>query len=105
MARDKNKPERLRLDAVRRIGESKLPNRVTLLEEIYKGNMENLRLRRQVTNLLGFIKDAQAVNVLANIAAGDPEFAVRSSAVQQLGQMRTPEAMKALEDYLMKRKP
>ncbi len=103
MARDKNKSDRLRLNAIQAIGDSRLANRVALLDEIYKANMDNSRIRRQVVNFITHGKDPQVVDILARIAQNDPDIAVRRDAVNFLGQVKTPEAMKALESLLTKK--
>jgi tetratricopeptide (TPR) repeat protein len=103
MARDKTKIERLRLDAVRSIGDARLTNRVTLLEDIYKSSMDNVRIRRTVVAYLNHGKEPQVVTVLSNIVSTDPDLSVRTSAVQNLSNIKTPEAFKALESFLMKK--
>jgi HEAT repeat protein len=42
------------------------------------------------------------VNILANIARSDSSIAVRRQAVIYLGEIRTPEAIAALENLLKK---
>jgi HEAT repeat protein len=103
MARDKSKPERLRLSAVQSIGDAKLTNRVTLLEDIYKASSDNTRIRRTVAGALTHGKEPQVVTVLSNIATSDPDTNVKITAVNYLGQIKSPEALKALEMLLQKK--
>jgi tetratricopeptide (TPR) repeat protein len=103
MALDKNKSDRVRSNALSWIAESRVTTRVALLENIYKGTMDSSRIRRQVVSHLAQSKDPQAVRILANVAATDPDQNVKFEAVSQLGQIKTPEALKALEDLLMKK--
>jgi HEAT repeat protein len=103
MARDKNKPERLRLSAVQSIGDAKLTNRVTLLEDIYKASSDNPRIRRTVAGALTHGKEPQVVTALSNIATSDPDTNVKITAVNYLGQIKSPEALKALEMLLQKK--
>ena len=103
MARDKSKPERLRLSAVQSIGDAKLTNRVTLLEDIYKASSDNIRIRRSVAGALTHGKEPQVVTVLSNIATSDPDTNVKIAAVNYLGQIKSPEALKALEVLLQKK--
>jgi tetratricopeptide (TPR) repeat protein len=103
MARDKSKPERLRLSAVQSIGDAKLTNRVTLLEDIYKASSDNTRIRRTVAGALTHGKEPQVVTVLSNIATSDPDTNVKITAVNYLGQIKSPEALKALEVLLQKK--
>jgi hypothetical protein len=103
MARDKSKPERLRQSAVQSIGEAKLTNRVTLLEDIYKASSDNVRVRRTVIGSLTRGKEPQVVTILSNIATSDPDTNVKIAAVNYLGQIKTPEALKALENLLQKK--
>lgn len=105
MARDKNRPENVRLAAIQRLGETRLPNRVNLLDDIYKSSSDDVRVRRQVVSVLGRGKEPEVVNILAGIAANDSDFTVRTAAVNSIGQIKTPEAQKALEDFLLKKKP
>jgi tetratricopeptide (TPR) repeat protein len=103
MARDMNKPERLRQSAVQSIGDAKLTNRVTLLEDIYKASSDNVRVRRTVAAALTHGKEPQVVTVLSNIATSDPDTNVKITAVNYLGQIKSPEALKALEMLLQKK--
>jgi len=103
MARDKGKPERLRLDAISAIGEARLSNRVTLLEEIYKGNLDNTRVRRRAVEAFTRGKEPQVVPALVTVINSDPDYSIRSNAVQYLGQLKTPEALIALENLLKKK--
>jgi len=103
MARDKSKPERLRLSAVQSIGDAKLTNRVTLLEDIYKASSDNVRIRRTVAGALTHGKEPQVVTALTNIATSDPDTNVKITAVNYLGQIKSPEALKALETLLQKK--
>jgi HEAT repeat protein len=105
MARDKNRPENVRLTAIQRLGETRLPNRVSQLDEIYKASSDNAKVRRQVVAALGRGKEQEVVNLLAGVASNDSDFSVRTAAISHLGQIKTPEAQKALEDFLLKKKP
>jgi HEAT repeat protein len=103
MARDKTKTEKLRLSAVQAIGEARLANRITMLDDIYKANMDTPRIRRAVVNALTRSREPQVVDVLLRIAQNDPDLQVRREAVMYIGQQRTPEALKALETLLTKK--
>jgi HEAT repeat protein len=103
IARDKSKSDRVRNDALNWIAESRVTNRLTLLEDIYKSNMDNPRTRRQIIPYIGRSKDPQAVTILGSIAISDPDMNVKRDAVTYLGQIKTPEAMKALEALLTKK--
>ncbi len=62
LASDKSKSEKIRLNAIRGIAQSRNGNRSVLLETIYKGSTDNPRVRRQVIQYLGQSKDPQDVN-------------------------------------------
>jgi tetratricopeptide (TPR) repeat protein len=104
IARDKSKSDRVRMNALNWITESRVPNRLSLLDDIYKSNMDNPKIRRQIIPYIGRSKDPQAVSILSNIASTDPDLSVKRDAVVFLGQIKTPEALKALEE-LLTRKP
>lgn len=104
IARDKSKPEKLRTSALFWIGQSRVPNRVALLEDIYKNGGDSVKVRGQVLFALSQTRDPQAVSLLANIAASDPDPTLRKQAVMWLGQTKSPEASKALEDILLPKK-
>jgi tetratricopeptide (TPR) repeat protein len=103
IARDKNKNEKIRNNAVFWIAESRAPNRVVLLEDVYKNNMDSSKVRSQVTFALSQTRDPRAATALGNIAAGDSDMEVRKQAVYWLGQMRNPEANQALERLLQRK--
>ncbi len=103
IARDKTKSDRVRTNALSWIAQSHVSNRLALLEEIYKSTMDNARIRRQLLSYVAGTKDPQAVRILSTIATTDPDQNVKLEAVSQLGQIKTPEALKALEDLLMKK--
>lgn len=102
IARDKAKTETARTNAIFWIGNSKVANRVALLEDIYKNAADSEKLRVQVAFALRQTREAQAVTVLGNIAKTDPSINVRRQAVFYLGEIRTPEAIRALEELLKK---
>ena len=103
IARDKNRSEKMRSSALLWIGQSGVPNRVPLLDDIYKNGGDSLKLRTQILFALSQTHDPQAVSILGNIAASDPDFALRKQAVMWLGQMKSPEATQALENILRKK--
>jgi HEAT repeat protein len=103
MARDKNRPEKVRMSAIQWLANSKSPNRVTFLDDIYKSSMDDVRIRRQVLQGIAMTRDPAAVGVLSNVAATDPDQDTRREAVNALGQIKSPEALKALEDLLRKK--
>jgi HEAT repeat protein len=103
MAKDRSKQERLRLDAVSSIGDARLTNRVTLLEEIYRASGDNVRIRRRVLDAYARGKEPQVVPALVSVATTDSDVNVRISAVHYLGQVKTPEAIAALENLLKKK--
>lgn len=100
MARDSSKSDRVRQNALRWIAQSRLTNRMALLQEIYRSAMDNTALRRQVVQYYSQTRDESAVAALAGVARQDPDQTVRRQAVSSLGSIRTPEALKALEDLL-----
>jgi HEAT repeat protein len=103
IARDKNRTEATRNSALLWIGQSRVPNRIALLEDIYKNGGDNLSIRRQVLFALGQTRDPQAVTLLSNIASSDPNIELRRQAVFSLGQIKSPEATQALENLLQKK--
>jgi HEAT repeat protein len=103
IAGDKNKPEKARTNAVFWIGQSRAANRVSLLESIYKNGMDSQEVRKQALFALSQTRDPQAVTVLGNIAASDPDIELRKQAVMWLGQIKSPEATQALENLLRKK--
>jgi hypothetical protein len=103
IARDKNKNEKIRNNAIFWIAESHAPNRVPLLEEIYKNNADSSKVRSQVIFALSQTREPQAVTILGNIASSDADFEVRKQAVFWLGQIRSPEANQALERLLQRK--
>jgi HEAT repeat protein len=103
IARDKNKAEKTRNNALFWIGQSRVPNRVSLLEDIYKSNMDSSRIRIQVLFSLSQTREPQVVPLLGSIASSDPDIEVRKQAVFWLGQVRGPEASKALENLLQRK--
>jgi HEAT repeat protein len=103
IAQDKSKSQRVRDNALFWIGESRTPNRVSLLEDVYRNSMDNTKIRIQALFALSETRDAQAVPVLRSIASTDPDIDVRKQAVFWLGEIRTPEARQALESLLQRR--
>ena len=103
IARDKNKNEKVRKNALFWIAQSRSANRVALLEDIYKNSMDNSRIRQQVMFALSQTRESQAVTILGNVASTDPDIEVRKQAVYWLGQNRSPEANQALEKLLQKK--
>jgi len=103
IARDKNKSEKTRNNALFWIGQSRAANRVALLEDIYKSNMDASKIRLQVLFALGQTREPQAMTILGNVASSDPDIEVRKQAVFWLGQSRSPEANQALERLLQKK--
>jgi len=80
-----------------------VPNRVGLLEDIYKNSMDNAKIRQQVMFALSQTREPQAVTIMGNVAQNDPDLEVRKQAVYWLGQSRSPEANQALEKLLQKK--
>jgi HEAT repeat protein len=105
MARDKNRSDTVRLNAVQRLAEVRTPNRVSMLDDIYKSAPDSPKLRRQAVIALARGKEPEVVSILSGVASNDTDIAVRTVAVNYLGQIKTPEAQKALEDFLLKKKP
>jgi HEAT repeat protein len=103
IARDKNKSEKTRTNSVFWIGQSRAQNRVRLLDDIYKGSMDNSKIRQQVLAALSQTREPQAVTLLGNAASTDPDIEVRKQAVFWIGQSRSPEANQVLEDLLRKK--
>ena len=105
MARDKNRPDTVRLNAISRLAEVRMPNRVSMLDDIYKSAGDNAKVRRQAVAGLARGKEPEVVSILSGVASNDTDISVRMVAVNYLGQSKTPEAQKALEDFLLKKKP
>jgi len=103
IARDKNRGEALRNEAVYRIGQSHTPNRVAVLEDIYKTSMDNSRIRQQVIYVLNQTGEPQAITVIGNVASSDPDIEVRRQAAYWVGQNRAGEAGLSRERVLPKR--
>jgi len=103
IARDKNKSEKARTNAIFWIGQTRAANRLGLLEDIYKNSMDNSRIRQQVMYALSRTGDPQAVKIMGNVAQSDPDIDVRKQAVFWLGQNRSPEANQALERLLQRK--
>ena len=103
IARDKNRSEKMRNSALFWIGQSGGPNRVALLDDIYKNGGDGTQLKMQILFALSQTHDPQAISILANIAASDPEFTLRRQAGMWLGQMKRPEANQAPENLLRKK--
>jgi len=103
IARDKNRSDKARTSALFWIGRSNASNRVALLEDIYKNGNDSSQLRLQTLFALSQTHDPQAVPILGNIAATDPDFALRKQAVMRLGQIKSDEANQALENLLRKK--
>ncbi len=104
IARDKNKSEKTRNNAIYWISNSKwYAKRTPLLEDVYKNSMDNSKVRLQVLFALSQVRDGQSVTMLGNIAGTDPDIEVKKQAVFWLGQSRTVEAREALENLLRKK--
>jgi len=103
LARDRNRTEKTRTEAIYWIGQSKVANRATLLDDIYRGSTDNVKIRIQVAYALSQSREPQAVKVLGTIAQNDPSLDVRRQAVYYLGEIKTPEAFVELENLLKKR--
>ena len=103
IARDKNKSEKVRNNAVFWIVQSRAANRVGLLNDIYKNSMDNSKIRQQVLFALNQTREPQAVTIIGNIASTDPDIEVRKQAVFWLGQNKSPEANQALEKLLQRK--
>jgi HEAT repeat protein len=65
--------------------------------------MDNSKMRERVTFALSQTRDPQATGILGNIASNDPDIEVRKQAVFWLGQIRSPEAGRALENLLQRK--
>jgi len=103
IARDKNKSEKARTSSIFWIGQTRAANRIALLEDIYKGSMDNSKIRQQVMFALSRTGEPQAVAIMGNVASTDPDIEVRKQAVFWLGQSKSPEANQALENLLRKK--
>jgi HEAT repeat protein len=80
IARDKSKTEKARTDAIRWIGQSPTPNRLNMLNDIYKNSMDNAKIRLQVVYALSRTRDPRAVSIMNNAASVDPDVEVRRQA-------------------------
>jgi len=103
IAGDKTKGEKVRNNAVFWIGQSRNANRIGLLQDVYKNSMDNPKMRQQVMFALNQTREPQAVMIMSNIASTDPDIEVRKQAVFWLGQSKSPDATRALEDLLQKK--
>ena len=103
IARDKNKPEPTRENALFWIGQSGMPNRLAMLEDIYKNSMDSQQIRNQVLFALSRTREPQAATILGTVASSDPDIDVRRQAAFWLGHMRIPEATQTLENLLRKK--
>jgi HEAT repeat protein len=103
IARDRNKSDRARTNAINWIGQSGTGNRIGSLEDIYKNSMDNAKIRQQVMFSLSRTGDPRAVTFISNIASTDPDIEVRRQAVYWLSANRSPEANQALENLLRKK--
>jgi len=103
IARDKAKSEKIRNTAIFGITQSRATNRVETLEDIYKNNMDNSKIRLQVLYAVTQIRDPRVVTVLGNVASSDPDREVRKQAVFLLGQNKSPEASQTLERLLQRK--
>jgi HEAT repeat protein len=88
IAQDKNKSEAIRRNALFWIGQTGVPNRVSLLEDIYKNSMDSSQIRDQVLFALSRTREPQALTILGNIASTDPDSEVRRQAAFWLGRMK-----------------
>ena len=73
---------------------------LTLLEDLYKANADNVEVRRVVVSSIGRMSDPRAVTVLANIVRTDTDESIRRSAIRALGTRQDQESMKVLEELL-----
>jgi len=89
-----------RRQAVMAISRAGNKDALATLEDIYNSSSSNVEVKRAVISAIGRSNDSRAVSVLAKIAKSDSDSSVRQQAVQQLGNRKEPEAMKALEDLL-----
>ena len=103
IARDKSRTESMRENALFWIGQSGMPNRLAMLEDIYKNSMDSAQIRNQVLFALSRTREPQAATILGNVASSDPDIDVRRQAAFWLGHMRIPEATQTLENLLRKK--
>jgi thioredoxin-like negative regulator of GroEL len=80
MANDKSKTEKVRINAVLWMAQTRTVNRVALLDTVYKSNMDNSRLRQQALFALNQTRDPQALSIVSNIASSDPDSEIRRQA-------------------------
>jgi hypothetical protein len=93
----------VRNNALFSIGQSGAPNRVSILEGVYRNSMDNTRIRQQVLVVLNQTREPHAVTLIGNIASTDPDMEVRRQAVHWLRHSNTAEAQKTL-DVLYRRR-
>jgi len=86
IARDRAKSEKVRNDAVRSIGQSRVANRVGWLEDVYKNCMDNSRVRQQALLALSQVREPRALTLIGNIASSDPDIELRRRAAAVLSQ-------------------
>jgi hypothetical protein len=72
-------------------GEEAVPALITALRS------DNPNLRRNATDLLGYIGSTRATDALIQTLAGDPASAVRANAAWALGELKDPTALTVLE--------
>jgi HEAT repeat protein len=97
IARDRGKSEKVRNGALYWIGQARVPNRVSLLEDVYKTSMDNARIRLQAVYALSQTREPQAVTIIGNVASSDPDTDVRKQAVYLLGPRRGAQATSVAE--------
>jgi tetratricopeptide (TPR) repeat protein len=103
IARDRNKPDATRQNALFWLGQSKVQNRIPLLEDIFKNSADTPQMRNHVLFVLSSTRDPGAAAILGNLASSDPDPDVRRQAVFWLGNMKIPQANQILENLLRKR--
>jgi len=103
ISRDRNKPDATRQNALFWLAQSRVPNRVALLEDIFKNSTDSPQLRNHVLFALSLTRDPGAATILGNIASNDPDAEVRRQAIFWLGNMRIPQARQILENLLRRK--
>ena len=88
-----------RREAVDKIGEVKSPERLAMLEKIYR-NSNNQMLRTQIAQAAAQMPDPKALVFLADVVRNDRDTSVRRAAIQALAGRKDADTVKTLEEIL-----
>jgi len=88
-----------RREAIDKIGEVKSPERLTMLEKVYR-NSSNPTLRTQIAQTAAQMPDPKVLVFLADVARNDKDDSVRRAAIQALAGRKDADTLKTLEEIL-----